>query len=78
MLGKFSGLLLKNCMEVAEKKKKKSRCFVFTSSTKREVRHFHLVSCACKVTAKKYTKKAGCTCKVVILGPVYMEVGDPR
>ena len=48
-------------------KEKESRCFVFTSSTKREVRHFHSVSCACKVTANKCTKKAGCTCKVVIL-----------
>ena len=37
-------------------KENESRCFVFTSSIKREIRHFHVVVVQW-VTAKKWTKK---------------------
>ena len=48
--------ILKDCSEVQE-----SRCLMFTSHTKREIRHFHVVV----VQAKKLMyKKAWCTCKL--------------
>ena len=40
MLAKFSGI--KDCIQVREKGKV-NRCLVFMSSTKREIRHFHVV-----------------------------------
>ena len=35
--------ILKDCIEVQEKQKRGSLSFVQTSSTKREIRHFHVV-----------------------------------
>ena len=50
---------------------------MFTSSTKREVRHFHLVSC--KVTAKKCTKKCDARAKKsVVLGCVQTDETTPN
>ena len=44
MLADFSGVeFIKVCIEVEEKKQTESRCIVFTSSTNRKIKHFHLV-----------------------------------
>ena len=55
--------ILKDCIEVKERKRKSLSC-VFFPRDKSEIRHFHVVVI---VTAKKCTKKAWCTCKVVVL-----------
>ena len=39
----FWSWVLKDCIEVQKKKEEESRCLVFTSSTKGEIRHFHVV-----------------------------------
>ena len=64
-VGNFlSSLISKRLYRSSEKEKKEIRCLVFTSSTKREIRKFHVFKGA--VTAKKCTK-AWCTCRVVVL-----------
>ena len=46
-------------------KDKESRCFVFTSSTKREIRHFHVV--VVQRRAKKCTKRRDARAKFGLL-----------
>ena len=58
----FWSWILEDCIEVQEKKKE-SR-LVFTSSTKREIRHFHVVIVQWR---REMYKKAWCTCKIVVL-----------
>ena len=52
----FWSSILKDCIEVQEKKKE-SRCLVFTSLKKREIRQFHVVVVQWRQTVKKGTKK---------------------
>ena len=61
----FWSWILKDCIEVQEKKKG-SRCLVFMSSKKREIRQFHVVVVQWRQTEKMY-KKAWYACKVVVL-----------
>ena len=39
----FWSWILTDCIKVQEKKRKESCCLVFPSSTRREIRHFHVV-----------------------------------
>ena len=45
-------------------KEKESRCLLFTPSTKREIRHFHVVIVQWR---REMYKKAWCTCEIVVL-----------
>ena len=59
----FRSLILKDCIKV-QVKKKKSCCLVFPSSTKRKIRHFHVVVAQRRL---KNVQKKPDMCKVVVL-----------
>ena len=62
-VGKFLwSWILKDCIKVQGNKK--NCCFVFPASTKREIRHFHVVVVA--TTAKKCTKKRDARAKLFL------------
>ena len=60
----FSRVKIKEFIKVQEWKRKQDRCLVFTSSIKREIRHFHVVARRA-VTAKKCSKKRAARAKLL-------------
>ena len=88
MLGNFLELNCKGLYQ-SSGKGKENCCFVFQSSTKREIRHFHVVVVQRRQgnVQKSVMHVQRCYfvnlnllvyCRRRCLGPVYMEVGDPR
>ena len=63
ILANFFGIELTELRLYQSSGKEKERCFVFSSSTKREFRHFHVVVVQRR---QRNVQKEWCTCKVVI------------